>query len=117
MILSKHRLRIWTAFSKEETEMATKYLRNCSLFLSIKEMQIQTALRFDLTPVRMERTRARGHPCSLLGLQMGVATVEVNVENSLKKPTVNLLHEAAVLLLGLCPEVSPSYSTWTCSAR
>ena len=116
MILSKHRLRIWTEFSKEEIKMAKKYLRHCSLFLSIKETQIHTALRFHLTPVRMEGTRARGHPYSLfVGLQTSVATMEINVENSLKTQTGNLLHEAAVLLLGLCPEDSPCYTA--CWAR
>jgi hypothetical protein len=40
-------------FSKEEVQMASKYMKKYSIFLVIKETQIKTTLRFHLTPNRM----------------------------------------------------------------
>jgi hypothetical protein len=40
-------------FSKEEVQIASKYMKKCSNSLFRKGMEIKTTLRFHLTPVRM----------------------------------------------------------------
>jgi hypothetical protein len=40
-------------FSKAEVQMASKCMKKSSTSLAIKEMQMKTALKFYLTPVRM----------------------------------------------------------------
>jgi hypothetical protein len=37
----------------EEIQVANKYVKKCSIYLAIKEMQIKMTLRLHLTPLRM----------------------------------------------------------------
>jgi hypothetical protein len=110
-------------FSKEEGQRTSKYMKRCSISLDIKEIQIKTALRFHLTPVRMAiikgnnnnkcwQTRTLIHcwwECKL------VQTLWKAVWRFLIKLETELSYDPVILLLGIYPKVHETgYSRDTC---
>jgi hypothetical protein len=72
--------------------MAEKYIMRCSTSLIIREMQIKTTMRFQLTPVRMAKIKnsqysrywkgyrkKKNNPPLLVGLQAGTTTLEISL--------------------------------------
>ena len=109
------------------TLMVEKYLKKCSTFLVIREMQIKTTLRFYLTLVRMSKFKKSGDSrcwqwCGERGILLHwwwdcklVQPLWKSVWQFLRKLDIVLPEDPEIPLLGIYPEDTPPCNKDTCS--